>query len=1173
MADRSFVHLHCHSHYSLLDGANRIPELVERVKKLGMNSIALTDHGNLFGAIEFYQECKSAGINPVVGYEAYVAPRNRRDREARRRGEAGFHLTLLAQNRTGMQNLIRLSSRAYLEGYHYIPRIDKELLTEYKEGLICLSGCLSAEFSDFILKGQISEATDLAKWFHTLFGENFYVEIQSNGVDVQKACTEAAIDIADKLGLPLVATNDAHYLSRDDSNAHDVLLCINTGKLLTDENRLKYASDQFYVRSPDEMYALFPDRPDAVARSQEIANKVDIELDFKKRFFPVFEPPAGKKPEEYLRELCVQGLNSRYADNPPQAAIDRLELELDIICRMGFATYFLVVWDFVRFADEEGIPASARGSACGALVSYVLRLSHVDPLEYDLLFERFLDPKRSEAPDIDIDFCQDRREAVIAYVRRKYGEQSVAQIGTFGTMAARAAIKDVGRVLNIPLHRVVQLTEMIPKTLGITLDEALQQNPDMRKEYESDNEVRRLLDIARRLEGTNRNAGTHAAGVVISNGPLTDYVPLQRVIRKGADAGSHTDEPVVTTQWVMGDIEKSGLLKMDFLGLRTLTVIDNAVRMIERTRGKKLDLSKLPLTDAKTYALLQRGDAKGVFQFESDGIRELLKRMKPDNIRDLIACNALYRPGPLGGGMVEAYVNRKHGRERPVYQHKIMEEILSETYGVMVYQEQIMRILNRLGGIELSSAYACIKAISKKKTEIIDARRAEFIKGAGAQGVAEEVAREIFELITFFGGYGFNKSHSAAYAVLGFQTAWLKAHYTAEFMAALLSSEIEDGNKRDIMVQHIEDTRKLGVEVCPPDVNEGEEGFTVSGSRVLFGLTAIKGVGRSAASEIVRARREGGIFKDLFDFCERIDLKMVPKAAIERLIKAGAFDNFGAARSQWMHMLPRALQGAGDMQEDKRSGQRNFLDVFESAAPAPASGKAQARHTLPDIPEWSNTEKLKYEKEALDFYLSSHPLAEHERELRRFASHSTEACLQMSGGQEVLLGGMLLEVRFMNTAKARNGNTRYVRCKLEDFTGQIECFMWPDDLARSKDEYADDRITLMRGTVDCTRDRPMILINRLYTLEQARVELTRGLWLRLREDPAALTSIDHLAQLLKRAPGSCPVTLVISDSGGRRCRLKLGQDFRVDPTRLPVDELEMVVGAGGIEFHGGSNGR
>ncbi len=1168
MADRSFVHLHCHSHYSLLDGANRIPELVERTKKLGMNSIALTDHGNLFGAIEFYQECKEQGVNPVIGYEAYVAPRGRADKEARRRGEAGFHLTLLAQNRTGFQNLIRLASRAYLEGYHYIPRIDKELLTEYKEGLICLSGCLSAEFSDFILKGQLREATDLAKWFHQLFGRNFYVEIQNNGVDVQKACTEAAIDIADKLGLPLVATNDAHYLSRDDSSAHDVLLCINTGKMLTDENRLRYASDQFYVRSPDEMYALFPQRPDAVTRSQEIADGCNIVLDLKKRYFPVFDPPPGKNSEDYLRELCAAGLHARYGATPPKEAVDRLELELDVICRMGFAAYFLIVWDFVRFANENGIPASARGSACGALVSYVLRLTHVDPLEFDLLFERFLDPKRSEAPDIDIDFCQDRREEVIAYVRRKYGEKSVAQIGTFGTMAARAAVKDVGRVMAVPLHRVNQLTEMIPKTLGITLDQALQQNPDMRREYENDNDVRRLLDIARKLEGTNRNAGTHAAGVVISNGPLTDFVPLQRVVRKGDDAGNKGDEPVVTTQWVMGDIEKIGLLKMDFLGLRTLTVIQNALRVIEKTRGKKLDLDHLPLDDAKTYALLQRGDAKGVFQFDSDGIRELLKRMRPDNIRDLIACNALYRPGPLGGGMVDAYVNRKHGRERPSYQHKIMEEILAETYGVMVYQEQVMRILNRLGGIELSSAYACIKAISKKKSEIIDARRAEFIQGAGAQGVNEATAREIFDLITHFGGYGFNKSHSAAYAVLGYQTAYLKTHYTAEFMAALLSSEIEDGNKRDIMVQHIEDTRRLGVEVCPPDVNEGEEDFTVSGSRVLFGLTAIKGVGRGAATEIVRSRREGGIYKDLFDFCERIDLKIVPKAAIERLIKAGAFDNLGAARSQWMHLLPRALQSAGDLQDDRRSGQRNFLDVFETAAPA-----AQARHTLPDIPEWTSSEKLKYEKESLDFYLSSHPLAEHEKELRRFSSHAVEQAAQLGDKQEVVLGGMLTEIRFQNTKKARNGNTRYVRCKVEDFTGRMECVMWPDDLARTKDEFVDDRITLVRGSIDCTQERPLIVISRLYTLEQARQELTRGLWLRLKEEGSALTHIDHLAQLLRRAPGQCPVTLVIADLGGRRCRLKLGEDYRVDPTNLPIDELEMVVGSGGVEFHGGSNGR
>ncbi|HMF17550.1 MAG TPA: DNA polymerase III subunit alpha, partial [Gemmataceae bacterium] len=755
---QSFVHLHCHSHYSLLDGASRIPELVARTKEQGMNALALTDHGNLYGAIEFYKECKAAGINPIVGYEAYVAPGKRSEREARRRGEAGYHLTLLAKNLTGFKNLVKMASVAFLEGYHYVPRIDKELLAQYREGIICLSGCASGEFSEFILKEQLDEATELAKWFHQTFGKNFYVEIQNNGLDIQRRCAEGAIDIANRLGLPLVATCDAHYLCQGDAQAHDVLLCINTGKTIKDENRMRYGSDQFYVRGPEEMYRLFPQHAEAVQRSQEIADNVDIKLDFKARHFPVFTPPDRKKPENYLRELCEKGFQERYQNVRPErqeAARKRLEHELDIICRMGFAGYFLIVWDFVRYALSQGIPASARGSACGALVSYVLKLSNVDPLEYDLLFERFLDPNRSEAPDIDIDFCQDRRDEVIAYVRQKYGEQSVAQIVTFGTLAAKAAIRDVGRVLDIPLDRVNRLTNMVPKVLNISLDDALAQSPDLKREYESDPQIRELIDIARKLEGTNRQAGTHAAGVVIANGELTDYVPLHRVMRKGTE-GTRNGDAVVTTQWVMGDLEKVGLLKMDFLGLRTLTVMDNAVRCIEKNHGIKIDLENIPLDDAKTFELLQRGDAKGVFQLESDGIRELLKRMKPDNIRDLIATNALYRPGPLGGGMVDAYVNRKHGREKPVYSHPIMEEILGETHGVMCYQEQVMRILNRLGDIELSSAYACIKAISKKKHEIIDQRRTEFLVGAQKRGVAESTAREIFDLITFFGGYGFN---------------------------------------------------------------------------------------------------------------------------------------------------------------------------------------------------------------------------------------------------------------------------------------------------------------------------------------------------------------------------------------------------------------------------------
>lgn len=1167
MSERSFVHLHCHSHYSLLDGANRIPELVARTQELGMNALALTDHGNLYGAIEFYQECSQAGINPILGYEAYVAPGQRSEREARRRGDAGFHLTLLAQNRIGFQNLIRMASSAFLDGYHYVPRIDKNLLAAHKEGLICLSGCASSEFSEFILKDQLEEATRLAEWFARVFGKNFFVEIQNNGLDIQKRCAEGAIDIANRLGLPLVATCDAHYLCQGDSAAHDVLLCINTGKTRHDENRLRYGSDQFYVRPPAEMYDLFPGHSEAVQRSQEIADSCSIQLDLKTRHFPVFTPPDRKKPETYLRELCEEGLRERYGEPAPQSAIERLDHELEIICRMGFASYFLIVWDFVRFAQEGGIPASARGSACGAIVSYVLGLSHVDPLEYGLLFERFLDPNRSEAPDIDIDFCQDRRDEVIAYVRQKYGEQSVAQIVTFGTLAARAAVRDVGRVLDLPLARVDQIAKMIPQTLGITLDDALKQNPDLKREYDNDTQIRELLDIARKLEGTNRNAGTHAAGVVIANGPLSEHVPLQRIVRKGDDSPSRRDEAVITTQWVMGDLEKVGLLKMDFLGLRTLTLLDNAVKLIEKTRGEKIDLERLPLNDPQTYALLQRGDAKGVFQFESDGIRELLKRLRPDNIRDLIACNALYRPGPLGGGMVEAYVNRKHGREQPVYPHPVMEEILNETYGVMCYQEQIMCILNRLGGIDLSSAYACIKAISKKKQEIIDKRRAEFLRGAQERGVNEATASEIFDLITFFGGYGFNKSHSAAYAAIGYQSAYLKAHYTPEFMAALLSSEIEDGNKRDILVQHIEDARRLGVEVLAPDVNSGDADFTVAGGQILFGLTAIKGVGRGAAEEIARRRLEKGPFRDVFDFCERIDLKIVSRAAIERLIKAGALDCFGARRAQLWHILPRALQAAGDLQQDRRVGQKNFFDVLSNVIE-----QASGVEALPDIPEWADSEKLKNEKEALDFYFSSHPLAQHDESLRRFATHTVEQLRDLEPNQEVILGGMLTQVRYMNTKKARNGNTRYVRCRLEDLTGSAECVMWPDDFVRFKDEIVEDCICFVKGTVERTRDEPGLILSRILSMDQAQRELTKGLVLILGIGIHTPQEVDAVARILQRTPGQCPVYFTIRDAAGKRSVLKAGEQFRVNPNAVAISDLEMVLGSGRVKFSGPTNG-
>lgn len=1177
MADRPFVHLHCHTHYSLLDGASRIPELVAHVKSLGMNAVAITDHGNLYGAIEFYRECKAAGLNPILGYEAYVAPNKRTDREQRRASSESddaiyHHLTLLARNATGFRNLIKMSSLAFLEGYHYKPRIDKDLLEAHSEGLICLSGCAAAEFSDHILKDRPGDAVKTAQWFHRVFGKNFYVEIQNNGLQIQKRCEEGAIDVANRLGLPLVATSDAHYLKQEDHVAHDVLLCINTGRLRSNPKRFKFEGNQFHIRGPEEMYKLFPGRQgeEAVRRSQEIADACCIDLDFKKRHFPVFTPPAGKKPDDYLRALCEAGLRERYGDAPPQAARDRLEHELGVICRMGFASYFLIVWDFVRFALEHGIPASARGSACGAIVSYVLKLSHVCPLEYDLLFERFLDPNRSEAPDIDIDFCQDRREQVIAYVKQKYGEQSVAQIATFGTLAAKAALKDVGRVLDVPLARVTQLTNWVPKGLGITLEDTLQQSPEFREAYNTDTQVRELVDIAKTLEGTNRQTGIHAAGVVIANGPLVDYVPVHRAVRKGADASSRAGDVVMATQWVMGDLEKVGLLKMDFLGLRTLTLLDNAVKLIEQTRGEKLDLFKLPLEDRETYLLLQRGDAKGVFQLESDGIRELLKRMRPDNIRDLIAIMALYRPGPLGGGMVDAYINCKHGREKPHYAHPIMEEILAETYGVMVYQEQVMRILNRLGGIELSSAYACIKAISKKKQDIIDARKVEFLKGAVQRGVSEETARDIFDKIVYFGGYGFNKSHTAAYAQVGYQTAYLKTHYTPEFMAALLTSEIEDGNKRDILVEHLEDAKRLGHPVQPPNVNRCGPDFTVFKEEILFGLVAIKGLGRGAAEEIVRQRAAKGPYKDIFDFCERIDLKIVSKAAVERLIKAGAFDCFGARRAQLVAALPRAVQAANELQADRRNGQLNLFETLDTTADA---GPAAA--TLPDVEEWPPAEKLKYEKEALDFYISSHPLAQHEDVLQLFSSHSVGQLRELQAQQEVLMGGMLTQVRLMNTKKARNGNSRYARFKLEDFTGQAECVMWPDDYVNYKDLVEEDRICFLGATVERTREEPGLVVTRVLTIEQAQRERTTGLAIALRLGQHTPRHIEQVARVLQGARGSVPVFLYVRDGAGKQVILKAGDGFRINPTKLPKAELDAILGPGCVHFsrQGNGNGR
>ncbi len=1171
----SFVHLHCHSHYSLLDGANRIPELVNHVKHLGMNAVALTDHGNLYGSIELYREAKAAGIRPIIGYEAYIAPGKRTDRDAKGMSEASYHLTLLAYNNTGFRNLIKMSSVAFLEGFYYRPRIDKTLLTEHHEGLICLSGCLSSEFSQFLIKEQMAEAEALAGWFARLFGDNFYIELQNNGLELQTQTSAKAADLAKKMGLPTVATCDAHYLCRKDAEAHDVLLCINTGKQRSDVNRMRYGSDQFYVRSPEEMYQLFPNQSDAVERSQWIADRCDVTIDFKKRHFPVFTPPKKKKPETFLHELCQQGLQERYGKNPPAAARQRLDLELAIINRLGFSSYFLIVWDFCRFAREQGIPYGARGSACGSVVSYVLQLSHVDPLEYDLLFERFLDPNRAEAPDIDIDFCQERRDEVIRYVKQLYGEQSVAQIATFGTMAARAAIKNVGRALGFDFDRVNQISNLIPRQpLGITLQEAMEMVSDLRQLYQRDPQIRELLDMAIKLEGTNANVGKHAAGVVIADGPITNFVPVQRIadkadlVRQREEDSSSTDTGI-TTQWTMEDLEKVGMLKMDFLGLRTLTLLDKAIQLIRQTRNEEVNLQTIPLNDAATYALLSSGKTQGIFQFESEGIRNLLRSLKPDNIRDIIACTALYRPGPLQGGMVDSYINRKHGREQPTYEHELMQQILSETYGVMVYQEQVMMILNTLGGIELSSAYACIKAISKKKHEIINQRKDEFITGAKQRGVAEEVARRIFELIEFFGGYGFNKSHSTAYAYVSYQTAYLKAHYPAEFMAAVLTSELGDHEK---IAEHIRNSKELNITILPPSINVSEAEFSVFGENsVRFGLAAIRGFGRKAAEAIVQERKQNGRFKDLFEFCERIDQRVVTRAAIETLIKAGALDELADGhRSALMLALPGALQAGSSIQEDRRRGQRHMFDMFEASADE-ANPKDNHR-TLPSTLPWTRIELLTAEKEALGFYLSSHPLADHESTIQAYSSHALSQLSNLAANQEVFIGGMIVGLRFTNAKRSRSGETRMARFKLEDMTNSVECVMFPDDFVRNKDILKDDLICFVRANVDRSREQPSLIVSRLVSLLEAQNEQTRGLILRLSMREHDDRIMGQIAHLLRNAPGRCPVFLDVADDNGRHAHLRVGDRYHIDPARVDRNRLELLLGEGTVEFLG-PNGR
>jgi DNA polymerase-3 subunit alpha len=1088
----------------------------------------------LYGALEFYQKAKEFGIKPIIGFEAYIAPRSRTEKSGTAK-ESNYHLTLLAMNKTGYKNLLKLSSAAFLEGIHYKPRIDKSLLQEYNEGLICLSGCASSELSRTLLHAEndcIEQATSIINWYRELFGDRYYLELQDNGLEIQKIILEGTVRLSRELGVPTVATNDVHYVYQKDWEAQDILLCVNTGKLRVDEKRMRMDSDQFFLRSGREMLQAMPAHEDAIQRTMEIADRVDIDLELGKRYFPVFTPPDGLSSDDYLRKLCLEGLAKRYANNPKrykdgqfsEEVLARLDRELAVIKKMGFPNYFLIVWDFVRVAEERGIHRTARGSGVGALVCYALNMSHVCPLEFDLLFERFLDESRPQAPDIDIDFDQNRRGEVLDYVKQQYGEENVAQIGVFGTMAAKQSIKDVGRVLNMPIPFVESVTKLISDEPKMKISKALTGNEELQKRYENEHDIKELIDYAKQLEGLARQAGVHACAVVIADKPLNEYVPLQRV-KEGPD---------VVTQWQMGDVEKAGLLKMDFLGLRNLTILAQAIDIIKETTGETVDPYKFPLDDKKTYELLCRGETKGIFQLEGGGIRELLQRMKPDNFRDIIATLALYRPGPLDGGMVDQYVAVKHGRAQAYYEHEVMKEVLAETNGVMVYQEQIMRILNRLGKIPLGDSYSCIKAISKKQEEKIGKYRAQFVEGAHENGLTRGKAEEIFELIIKFAGYGFNKSHSTAYALIAYMTAYLKAHYPVEFMAALLCGDISKRNftNKDSTVEHIEDCQRMGITVVPPDVNYSKQLYSVTDGKIMFALSAVKSCGDWAADKIVFAREKSGRFNDLFDFCERVDNRACSRGTVETLIKAGAFDSLGCHRSQLFRMVEQAFKSAHSAATDLAKGQKSLFSLQEETEPA-ASAKPAALVSLPDIPEWSDKEKATYEKEVLGFYLSTHPLKEYETLFRQIRSHRCFEAAGLTDQTSVVLAGAVNDIKINAT---RETNKPFAMFSLEDVDGQIRSIIWPGEYAKYSHLIKSETIVFATGRIDRTRGQGEndgnFIVTELYTVEEAMEHLSRGLGITLDEHRHSVESVKKLYEILRGYPGHGTLELSVQLRNG-----------------------------------------
>ncbi len=1155
-----FVHLHLHTDYSMLDGACDVEKLCYRVKELGMPAVAMTDHGNIFGAVHFVNAAHKAGVKPIIGCELYVCKKEDHNTERTPpEGDSYNHLLVLAENEEGYRNLVKITSEASLRGFYYKPRVSKKFLAEHAKGLIGLSGCLKGEVAERLMEGKYEAARDAAATLGDIFGKsNFFLEIQDQGLELEHKIHPDLFRLQKDLGLPVVATNDSHYLCEEDAHAQDVMVCIQTGKSIQDTNRMKFQGTDFYVKSHDEMYRVFKDAPDVLSRTLAIAERCNVRLEKVSSPFPHFEVPDGYTLDSYFEQVTRQGFVRRLEGLrtlAEQGRIkhsiadyeQRLSREISIIQQMQFSGYFLIVWDFIRYAKERSIPVGpGRGSAAGSLVSYSLGITDLDPLQHELLFERFLNPERISMPDIDIDFCMNRRGEVIEYVTRKYGRENVAQIITFGTMAAKAAIKDVGRAMDIPYADVDRIAKMVPNQLNITLDTALKEAPAMQQAYESDSQVRQLLDTARKLEGLVRNAGVHAAGVVISPRPLIELVPLHR-----------TKNDEIVTAFDMVAIEKMGLLKMDFLGLTTLTILDDTLKLIAQTQGEKITLDDIPLSDADTYKrVFHSGLTSGVFQFESHGMRDVLRRYQPNTIGDLTALNALYRPGPIQGGMIDDFIDRKHGRKKVEYELPELKQVLEETLGVIVYQEQVMQIANRLAGYSLGEADLLRRAMGKKKAEEMAQQRERFVQGAVQRGYPPKKIEKIFDLMAQFAGYGFNKSHSAAYALLAYHTAYLKTHYPVEFMAALLTSVT--GNTDDV-VKYINECREMGIAVEPPDINVSDANFTPHGKAIRFGLAAVKNVGHNAIESIAAGRKEQGRYNSIYEFCEKVDLRLLNKRVLESLVKSGAMDSLGR-RAQLMAVLDKAMERAAKAQRDAESGQHGLFGVFQQEE------SHLNNDNLPEIPDWDEHTRLAAEKEILGFFITGHPLEKYKDKLEDLQALSTAEIVAMKSStgkdENITTAGMISNLRVL---KSKKGDF-YAQGALEDMEGSVEMIVFPEAYRKLQDKVKLEVPVLVRGGVRIEEGvNAKLTVNDIIPLEEAKVPLPRAIRIRIPAESASDTTIDDLHNLFRERKGEAKVLFDVERQGDFMVVME-AEGYNVQPDRSFMARVEQLCGRGAVRI-------